>query len=196
MPMPVAAIVLAAGASRRLGQPKQLLMHGNETLLERAIRLAHEAGASPVVVVLGAHIHIIRASIPFKNAVSVVNNHWEQGISTSIHEGLRTLDKTAPDATGGLLISCDQPRLTAAHLRALIECFTAERAAAIAASTYAGALGVPAVFPRAVFPDLLALRGDIGARVLFAEPPCPLKTVEFAGGAVDIDSPADLDELT
>jgi CTP:molybdopterin cytidylyltransferase MocA len=195
MPMPVAAIVLAAGASRRLGQPKQLLMHGNETLLERAIRLAREAGASPVVVVLGAHIHIIRASIPFKNAVSVVNNHWEQGISTSIHAGLRTLEEAAPDATGALLLSCDQPRLTSAHLRALIESFTAQGAAAIAASAYAGVLGVPAVFPRAVFPDLLALRGDTGARTLFAEPPCPLKTVEFAGGEVDIDLPADLDDL-
>jgi len=196
MPMPVAAVVLAAGASRRLGQPKQLLMHGNETLLERAIRLARESGASPVVVVLGAHIHIIRASIPFKNAVSVVNNHWEQGISTSIHAGLRTLEETAPDATGVLLLSCDQPRLTAAHLRALIQSFTTQGAAAIAASSYAGVLGVPAVFPRAVFPDLLALRGDTGARALLAEPSCPLQTVDFAGGEVDIDLPADLDELT
>jgi CTP:molybdopterin cytidylyltransferase MocA len=195
MPMPVAAIVLAAGASRRLGQPKQLLMYGNETLLDRAIRLAREAGAFPVVVVLGAHIHIIRASISFKNAVSVVNNHWEQGISTSIHEGLRTLDEAAPDTTGALLLSCDQPRLTSTHLRALIETFTAQGDAAIAASTYAGVLGVPAVFPRAVFPELLALRGDTGARSLFVEPPCPLKTVEFAGGEVDIDLPADLEEL-
>jgi len=195
MPMPVAAIVLAAGASRRLGQPKQLLMHDAETLLERAIRLAHEAGTSPVVVVLGAHIHIIRASIPFKNAVSVVNNHWEQGISTSIQEGLRTVDKTAPGATGALLLSCDQPRLTSTHLRALVANFAAQGAAGITASAYAGVLGVPAVFPRAVFPDLLALRGDTGARSLFAEPPCALNTIEFAGGEVDIDLPADLDEL-
>ncbi len=193
--MPVAAIVLAAGASRRLGQPKQLLKLDGETLLERAIRLAREAGASPVLVVLGAHFQLIRASIPFDNAATVLNDHWEQGMAGSIHAGLRALDALAPQASGALLMSCDQPRLTAAHLRALIVRFHAHPGPAIAASTYAGVLGIPAVFPRLAFPDLLALRGDNGARSLFPDPPCPVLSTELPGGEVDIDSPRDLAQL-
>jgi CTP:molybdopterin cytidylyltransferase MocA len=193
--MPVAAIVLAAGASRRLGQTKQLLMLGGETLLERALRLAREAGASPVVAVLGAHFDLIRASIPFNDALPVFNEKWEQGMAGSIHAGLRALEAIAPQTTGALFMSCDQPRLTAAHLRALIGAFTADSGRAIAVSTYAGTQGVPAVFPRAVFSHLAALRGDKGARAVLAEPPCPVVSLALAGGEVDIDFPADLVNL-
>jgi CTP:molybdopterin cytidylyltransferase MocA len=188
------AIVLAAGASRRLGQSKQLLKHGSETLLKRAIRLANEAGASPVFAVLGADFEIIKASVPFHDATVVFNGHWEQGIASSIHAGLKAVNGTQPAAV--LLLTCDQPRLTAAHLRGLTGAFAAQSAPSIVASTYAGVLGTPAVFPRAVFPELLALKGDKGARELLKEPSCPLVAVEFAGGEVDIDIPADLDHLS
>ena len=198
--MPFPAIVLAAGASRRQGQSKQLLKHGSETLLKRAIRLSNEAGASPVFAVLGAHFEIISASIPFNDATVVFNSHWEQGIASSIHAGLRALNGNATGTngsqpSGALLLSCDQPRLTAAHLRALMETFAAQAEPSIVASAYAGVRGVPAMFPRGVFADLLALRGDKGARELLAQPPCPLVVVEFPGGEVDIDVPADLDAL-
>jgi molybdenum cofactor cytidylyltransferase len=192
---PVAAIVLAAGASRRLGQPKQLLMHGGETLLERAIRIANKAGANPVLTVLGANSEIIRASMGVTNSIHVINEHWERGISTSIHVGLAALEDSAPNAAGALILACDQPRLTADHLRALIEIFAAQVEPSIIASAYGGVLGIPAVFPRLAFPQLRALRGDKGARALLAEPPCPLIAVPFAGGEVDIDEPGDLGEL-
>src|ERR1017187_3811434 len=84
VPMPVAAIVLAAGASRRLGRPKQLLMLGGETLVARAIRLAGEAGATPVIAVLGAYHERIAAAIESgktRNAIPVVNGDWQQGIA-------------------------------------------------------------------------------------------------------------------
>ena len=92
-------------------------------------------------------------------------------------------------------MSCDQPRLTAAHLRALIEAFTAQDEPSIVASAYAGVHGTPAVFPRFAFPHLLALTGDRGARVLLTQPPCSLIALPFEGGEVDIDQPADLAEL-
>ncbi len=195
MPMPVAAIVLAAGASRRLGRPKQLLELDGETLLERAIRLAAEAGAAPVIAVLGAHFENICAAIQLAPAISVFNANWEQGIAGSIHTGLRALDTAAPDASAALMMNCDQPRLTTGHLRALLESFATQPTPAMVASAYAGVHGVPAIFPRAVFAHLLALRGDQGARVLLAQPPCPLVAVAFAGGEVDIDLPADLARL-
>ncbi|MGA3049923.1 MAG: NTP transferase domain-containing protein, partial [Terracidiphilus sp.] len=101
----VAAIVLAAGASRRLGQPKQLLMNGGETLLARSIRLAYEAGAGPVLVVLGAHLESIRAVVALNDAIVVINEKWEEGIASSIHAGLNELEAIAHDARGALILS-------------------------------------------------------------------------------------------
>jgi molybdenum cofactor cytidylyltransferase len=195
MSMPIPAIVLAAGASNRLGQPKQLLMYRGEFLIERAIRLANEAGAAPVIAVLGAHVEIICASIGLNDSILSINDQWEQGIASSIHSGLRTLDAAAAGSSGVLILSCDQPRLTAAHLRALIERFAARNQAGIVASAYAGVHGAPAIFPRSVFAELFALKGDKGARALLVEPPCPLIALDFAGGEVDIDEPGDLAQL-
>jgi molybdenum cofactor cytidylyltransferase len=191
----VPAIVLAAGASRRLGQPKQLLRHGGETLLVRATRLANEAGAAPVVVVLGSHQEMIRGSAGLQNSIIVINENWEQGIASSIHAGIGKLEQIARGAAGVLILSCDQPRLTAEHLRTLVEFFTAQSEPAICASAYAGVLGVPAVFPRSVFSELLALEGDRGARTLLNEPSCVVIALPFEGGEVDIDEPDDLEHL-
>ena len=198
MKPPVAAIILAAGASRRLGQPKQLLMHGGETMIERAIRMANEAGSAPLIAVLGAHSGSIREAIPLRKpggAIAVINDHWSEGISTSIHAGLRSLEAVAPKTPGVMILGCDQPRLTADHLSALLAAFSQQAAPAIAASAYAGALGVPAVFPREVFAELCALRGDKGARALLIKPSCPLIALPFPGGEIDIDLPADLAHL-
>jgi molybdenum cofactor cytidylyltransferase len=193
--MQVAAIILAAGASRRLGQPKQLIDFAGEMLLERALRLAREAGASPVFVVLGAHFAPICAAIPFNAAIPVFNEKWEQGMSSSIHAGLHEADVRAPEASGALVMSCDQPRLTSDHLRVLLQAFAAQNQPTIIASTYASAYGIPAVFPRSVYPKLHALHGDRGARALLTKPPCALVGVPFDGGEVDIDRPEDLAHL-
>jgi molybdenum cofactor cytidylyltransferase len=193
--MSVAAIILAAGGSSRLGRPKQLLVYHGEALLNRAIRLAGEAGVSPVLVVLGAQFEMIRASVQSHESIPVHNDRWRQGIASSIDAGLRALGVCAPEAAGALVMSCDQPRLTVDHLRALIDAFAAQSAAAIAASSYGGIYGVPAVFPRETFADLRALRGDEGARSILASATCPVAPVEFAGGEVDIDLPEDLAQL-
>jgi len=188
----VAAVVLAAGASRRLGQPKQLLILDGETLLARSVRLAFEAGAAQVLVVVGAQAELIGADVPAGIAAVVMNDEWEQGIASSIHAGVKAIDGVA---RGVLILACDQPRLSAEHLRGLIETFAAQGEASIVASTYAGVLGIPAVFPRETFADLLALSGDKGARALLMQPPCPLIVLAFDGGEVDIDEPDDLAQL-
>ncbi len=193
--MPVAAIILAAGASRRLGQPKQLVPVDGEPLLARALRLAKEAGAEPVIAVLGAHAELIRPAISFDGAVLVVNDRWQQGMATSIHAGLHALATHAPESDAALILACDQPRLTADHLRSLLAVHAAKAEPSIVASAYAGTTGTPAIFPRQVFPRLLALRGDKGARALLADPPCPLIAVPFEGGEIDIDLPSDLERL-
>ena len=191
----VGAIILAAGASRRLGQPKQLLMHGGETLLQRALRFVNDAAATPVFAVLGAQHERILQSVTMRDAIPVINERWEQGISTSIHAGLDALEEIAPNAAGALILICDQPRLTADHLCALMDAFAAQSEAVIVASAYAGVLGIPAVFPRSVFAHLRSLSGDKGALALLVKPPCRLIEVSFSGGEVDIDQPADLSQL-
>ena len=188
----VAAVVLAAGASRRLGQPKQLLMLDGETLLARTVRLACEAGAAPVLVVVGAHAQLIGAAVSADSAAVVMNEEWEQGIASSIHVGVKALDA---NASGVLILACDQPRLSAEHLRGLMETFAATSDNSIVASAYAGVNGIPAVFPREAFPHLLALSGDKGARSLLMQPPCPLIALPFEGGEVDIDQPDDLTQF-
>lgn len=176
----IAAVILAAGASTRLGEPKQLVIFGGETLLERAVRTAREAACTPAVVVLGANAERIRERCDLRNALVVLNQAWQEGMASSIRVGVGALGN--PD--GVVLMTCDQPAVTAEHLRALMA--TGE----VAASAYAGRRGVPAYFPPASFPALTALRGDTGARDLLRS----ALAISLAGGEVDVDTAEDLHE--
>ncbi len=186
-----AAVILAAGASTRLGEPKQLVRLGGETLLERAVRVAREAGCAPVVVVLGAEAERIRAGCELDDAVVAINHQWREGMATSILTGLRAVRVgigavSDGDAVAGgvVLMTCDQPAVTAEHLRALMA--TGE----VTASEYAGRRGVPAYFPSTSFAALEELTGDAGARELLRG----ARTVELPGGELDVDTPEALDE--
>ena len=189
--MEIGAIILAAGASRRLGRPKQLVTYRGETLLGRAVRMAREAGAQPVVVVLGAEYEAIAAVVNLSGVRVARNAEWAQGIASSIHAGLWVIEEIAPDVGGVLILTCDQPRLTVEHLQSLFAAFSEGK---IAASAYAGGLGVPAIFSRGMFAELYALCGDKGARALLRET-SRLAVVDFSGGEVDVDIPEDLAAL-
>jgi molybdenum cofactor cytidylyltransferase len=190
-----AAIIVAAGSSSRLGQPKQLIRIEGEPLLQRAIRIAQEAGASPVLVVLGAHRELIGSQVDFSDAKIVVNDEWQEGLASSIRAGVRALEREAPDALGILLMICDQSRVTAEHLRNMIDVFRTQPGINSIASTYIGTRGIPAIFPISAIPDLCALRGDKGARGLLAAPPWPVIEIPLEGGELDIDRPEDLERL-
>lgn len=177
--MSVAAIVLAAGASRRLGKPKQLIRFGGETLLERAVRVCREAGCRPVVVVLGASADEVRGQSALGDAVVVMNDEWAEGMGSSVCAGVREL---ASEADGCVIATCDQPAVTPEHLRALMA------SGAVTASAYTGRRGVPAYFPRAMFGDLMKLRGDAGARELLND----ARALELTGGELDVDTVEDL----
>jgi molybdenum cofactor cytidylyltransferase len=178
----IAAIVLAAGASTRLGQPKQLIEIGGETLLERAVRTAREAECTPIVVVLGAgHLQIL-AHNRLQDAVPVINDQWPEGMASSIRLGVRTLGLVAKSTEGVILMTCDQPAVTAEHLRSLIAI------GSVATSSYAERRGVPAYFPAVHLPELRTLNGDAGARELLQGMP----SVELAHGDLDVDTPEDV----
>jgi CTP:molybdopterin cytidylyltransferase MocA len=178
----IAAVVLAAGASTRLGVPKQFVVISGETLLERAVRTAREAGCDPVVVVLGAAYVEILATSSLGDAVPVINDEWKEGMASSIRLGVRTLGFIAKDAEGVLLMTCDQPAANSEHLRLLM----IEQE--VKASRYAGRNGVPAYFPKKYFSGLMALAGDVGARTLLAD----ARAEDLAHGELDIDTPDDL----
>lgn len=190
--MSLPAILLAAGASRRLGQPKQLVQVAGETLLARTMRAVLEAGAGPVLVVLGANAKTIAEAVDLAAAHVVVNANWELGIASSMHSGIEALPALAPGASAAMLLVCDQPRLTAEHLSALIKRFEQAEEPSIVASRYAGIAGIPAIFPASQFARLLALEGDAGARFLLRNPQCPMILADFEGGDEDVDTPEDL----
>lgn len=171
-------MVLAAGASRRLGSPKQLAMLGQDTLLQRAARVAGQAGCSPVIVVLGAEAELILRGLP-EDAVPIRNEQWREGMGASIRAGVGACEGVAE---GVVLMTCDQPSVTADHLRLLMA------GSGIRASRYAGKKGVPAFFPHRYFEALMALKEDVGARELLGS----VETVELEGGELDVDTVADL----
>jgi CTP:molybdopterin cytidylyltransferase MocA len=193
----VPAIVLAGGASTRLGQPKQLLRlpaFGGETLIEHAVGLARAAEAEPIFVVLGAHVEEIRRQAQLLDCVVLRNEAWAEGMASSLRLGIFAVIEAARDASGAMILVCDQPALSAEHLRRLLAAHRNDPEN-IAASRYAGRLGVPAVFPRALFPALLELKGDQGARAILQNSGLTIHPIEFARGELDIDSLEDLQGL-
>lgn len=190
--MKVPTIILAAGASRRLGRPKQLVQFEGRPLLMRAIEAARSA--DEVFVVLGATAEEIRRELHGDEFNAVINSEWEEGIASSIRAGVNAAVETQTE--GVLLMACDQPRVSAAHLQELRRAFEECGGDRIVASEYAGVVGIPAVFPRAEFAALRALKGDEGARKLLRGAAAKIVAVNFAGGEVDIDTPEDLAALT
>ena len=184
--MPTAAIILAAGASTRLGQPKQLAALNGEPLLARAVRIAQQAGCSPVLVVLGAEADRIRTACPLSNVTVVLNEHWHEGMASSIRTGIEALRNhdNEHSLSGVILMTCDQPAVTPSHLRALTA------SGEITASEYAGRRGVPAYFPASSFPALIQLSGDTGARDLLRD----AHAITLPLGELDIDTPEALAE--
>ena len=170
----VGAVVLAAGSSSRLGEAKQLLTFGGETLVARAVRVAREAGCAPVVVVLGARAAEVGGACV--GTETVLNEDWATGMGSSVAAGVRALRERVDAA---VVMTCDQPAVTAEHLKRLMA-----GEAMVVASKYCSRLGVPACFGFDVFDRLLQLKGDRGARDLMQA----AGWVELPGGEVDVDT--------
>lgn len=192
--MNVAAIILAAGGSSRLGRPKQLLPYKGSTLLRHAVETALASRCRPVVVVLGANAPESRAAIEDLPATLVLNENWQAGMGSSIATGIAALAGEARGAADAVLVMlCDQPNLTSAHLDRLTDSFLA--GAEIVASEYAGTLGVPALFSRPYFFELAALDPTQGAKPLLVKHASSVVAVPFPAGEIDIDTPEDYERL-
>ncbi len=187
-------IVLAAGSSSRLGQPKQLVHFQGKTLLQRALDLVASFDFATRVLVLGAHAGAILAETQPGTCTVVSNDQWAEGMASSIRAGLRKTLALEPETDHVLILLADQPFVTAELLATLLEAHT-EANAPITASSYAGILGVPAIFSKAFFPELLALSGDRGAKQIMKQHASEVQAVPFERGLLDVDTPEDLARL-
>lgn len=187
----IGIIIMAAGASRRLGQPKQLIHAHGQSLLAGTAQVALATDIRPVIVVLGAHADAIEPTIPREEVTCVHNTHWQEGMASSLRMGLRTILQSNPCIEAAILMVCDQPYVHAGLLLQLQQRHLETGLPAIACS-YAGRVGTPALFHRSIFKELLLLEGDSGARKWLADHPERVGTLPFEKGALDIDTPEDL----
>jgi molybdenum cofactor cytidylyltransferase len=186
----IAIIILAAGASTRMGQPKQLLPFQGQPLLRHVVNITIATTCQPIVVVLGANAANIAPELANSPIQIIHNPDWETGMGSSIRCGIEYL-ATLPDAVDAAIVSvCDQPFISTALLDRLIQTYNMSKKALIA-SEYAGVWGVPALFDRALFPELIALQGAAGARSVIQQHRASGQSIPFPEGQIDLDTPDD-----
>jgi CTP:molybdopterin cytidylyltransferase MocA len=182
------AVLLAAGASRRLGHPKQLVEREGEPLIRRAARVLLATAPLDAVVVLAQADPALLDALAGLAIRPVMASDASEGLSASLRAGIAALD---PHCGGALVALTDQPALSVAHVLALRDAWYAAPARAVA-SAYAGVLGVPALLPRDWFTAISALRGDAGARALLRDRAANVTALSAPDLEHDIDAPVDL----
>lgn len=185
-------VVLAAGASTRLGQPKQLVKLGGRPALHRVVANAVSLTGSAVTVVVGAHAREMTHLLAHSPASVIVNRHWEEGMGSSLRFGVASLP---PACEAVLVLLGDQVGVTLDDLKRLTSAWGGEESR-IAASVFDGRIGAPAIFPRLCFPELAELRGDQGARLILERNSYRVARVPMSNAAIDLDTPEDLAALT
>lgn len=193
LPMPpseaTAAVILAAGPSRRMGKPKQLLELAGQSLLRRAASTALSSSCKPVIVVLGTHADQLRRDLTGLDVLVEENPKWIDGIGSSVRCGIEAVRRhRAVDSA--VVMLCDQPLVTPQLLDELVA--THRRTGSpIVACEYADTVGVPALFSRALFDELTSIGDDTGAKQVIARHADEVVRVPFPAAAFDIDTPDD-----
>jgi len=189
----IGIVLLAAGESSRMGRPKQLLKHGDWTLLQHSIHVAHEADVSTIVVVVGAHAYSMNNDVSTKS-VFVTNSNWKEGMASSIQLGIKSLLDRDAETEGAILMVCDQPYVNSLLLNTLIETYKTT-GKQIVASGYDNTFGPPVFFHKLFFPELLQLKGDVGAKSVIKKHEGQVEIVLFPEGSIDIDTDVDYQKL-
>jgi molybdenum cofactor cytidylyltransferase len=191
--MSIGIVLLAAGASKRMGQSKQLLKIGSVPMLVHATQQAL-ASSPHVVVVLGAnaeeHVSILKPL----SVHTTTNPTWQKGMGSSIKVGVRDLLTLSPHLDGILLMVCDQPKVTSAYLNILIKTFD-DTHGSIVTSQYGGTQGVPAIFSNMHFHDLLGIDNERGAKHLIMRYGDEVVPIDFPAGIDDLDTPEDYERF-
>ncbi|MFC6998861.1 nucleotidyltransferase family protein [Rufibacter roseus] len=190
----VGVIILAAGASTRLGQPKQNLMYLGQTLLQRAVSAAAGIKEGTVLVVSGANSQAVLPQLESLPVHHVHNPEWATGMGSSIWTGVQELLNLAPTVSGVILMLCDQPFVSAEILQQLLQA-QQHTGKGIVACAYQNTLGAPVLFTRPFFSELKQLQGQDGAKKLLKQHAEEVAAVPFELGAIDIDTPQEFAAL-
>ncbi|HEX6123891.1 MAG TPA: nucleotidyltransferase family protein [Pyrinomonadaceae bacterium] len=191
----VGIVILAAGGSTKLGSPKQLVRFKGKTVFRSSVESAVACESSSVIAVLGSRAEEISIEAEGLPVEIVINEEWEVGISSSIKAGLARLIELGPEIDAVIIMLSDQPFVDEKTIRSLIDTYRTS-GKPIVASEYNGVLGVPALFDRVMFDDLMALEGDAGARVIIRKSASEkIATISAPEAAFDIDTPQDRDRL-
>jgi molybdenum cofactor cytidylyltransferase len=184
----IGIIVLAAGASIRMGTPKQLLKIEGISLIRRAAENALGCGCGPVVVVLGANANLIALELNGLAVEIAFNSDWDSGMSSSIRCGLNTLLATRPQMEAVILSVGDQPRVTGTLLAKLTTAHQ-QCGSQLVAASYSGHVGTPALFSRNYFDELLKVEGQGGAKRILQRHADKVLPVDLPEAAFDLDTP-------
>ena len=176
-----------------MGKPKQLLEWKGKSLLRHASEVAVESVNGPVIVVLGQYADDLTDE-PDGSATTVLNLGWEEGIASSIRCGLSTLLEITPAADAVIFLVCDQPHISKELLKELVATHSKTHKP-IVASQYANTLGIPALFDKTIFPELINLQGDTGAKSVIRQYIELVEAVAFPLGHIDIDTASDYEAL-
>ena len=187
-------VVLSAGASSRMGRPKQLMKFNNKSLLQNTIGAALQTGIRPVIVVVGAHNDLVEKEISNTGIQVVRNLEWKEGMASSLRVGLAAAKKNNPDLDGIIFMVCDQPFVNSALINSLLNA-QRETGKPLVACSYGDRLGTPALFHKSLFGELVQLKGDIGARAIIKKHEDLASVIKFPAGIIDIDTPEDWEAL-
>jgi molybdenum cofactor cytidylyltransferase len=187
-------VILAAGSSSRLGQPKQLLQYKETVLLQRAIDTALQSGVENILVILGAEKDKILKELNTVGITIVFNDQWQEGMASSIRKGIASSLSLFPETDGILFMVCDQPFADAPLLQSILH-MQKNNGNPIVACRYGEVTGTPALFHKSVFAELMTLKGDTGARKILLNHRENLGVVNFEEGSADIDTIADYENL-
>jgi molybdenum cofactor cytidylyltransferase len=187
--MDIGIIILAAGSSSRMGQSKQLLMvNPDNSLLLYTTKIALQVNNN-VLVVLGSDVDVHKKAIQHLPVKIVFNTNWQRGIGSSIKTGLTKLMSLHSSLHAVLIMVCDQPLVTAAHLNNIISCFK-ENQSSIVASGYSGISGSPALFNHTLFETILHMSDGDGAKKII-QASKDVRCMPFEQGSIDLDTPED-----
>lgn len=189
----IATVILAAGEARRMGQPKQLMQLQGQSLVQRAVQTA-SAVSQEVIVVTGAYADVVQKNLHQASVTIIHNPDWASGMGSSIRAGVQQALYHSPAPEAIIILLCDQPLVSEKLLRQLIKMHQDPRKNLVA-SSYQNTVGVPALFGKALFPDLLALDNKGGAKQVIRQHQMETVTVDFPEGAYDVDTPEDFERI-
>lgn len=190
----VSVLILAAGSSSRMGKVKQLLPWKESTLLEHTIKIAKVSKACDVIVVLGSNARLIMESIKTTEVVFLENSNWKGGLGTSISCGIDYLLNYNKKSDAVLILLADQALMDSEHINKIIDLYSTGDSDLIG-TRYEDKIGVPALFERNYFPDLLKLDGDRGAQLFLKKLGDKVLGLNPKGKAYDIDTLEDYNRL-